>query len=226
MNNDRQAFIAKIIETPDDDAPRYAYADWLRDQGEDELADFIQMQLANPEPNYDMLRYGNFRLFRKYASDLCNLLFTKETNPTLAPSDTIEVRRGFVESIVISASCFEANAEKILAEHPITEVRLTSLPDILIEVCIDSKTKQSFLRQWIGEQIGDLVGDNHTNQFPVGVVTGFVLSGSKTRHNDCEDCYAEWESRLARIKFVRPQPYSAAAIDQAAFLESSANLQH
>lgn len=41
---DRLAFLAKILETPDDDTPRLVYADKLRDLGQWDFAEFIDVQ--------------------------------------------------------------------------------------------------------------------------------------------------------------------------------------
>lgn len=40
----RDAFLRAIAETPDDDAPRLIFADWLDDNGEPERAEFIRLQ--------------------------------------------------------------------------------------------------------------------------------------------------------------------------------------
>jgi uncharacterized protein (TIGR02996 family) len=37
------AFLAGIIESPDDDAPRLIYADWLEEHGREERAEFIRV---------------------------------------------------------------------------------------------------------------------------------------------------------------------------------------
>jgi uncharacterized protein (TIGR02996 family) len=40
----RQAFLQSIAETPDDDAPRLIFADWLDEQGDHDRAEFIRLQ--------------------------------------------------------------------------------------------------------------------------------------------------------------------------------------
>jgi uncharacterized protein (TIGR02996 family) len=47
---DTNAFLATILEHPDDDAPRLVFADWLEEQGATDRAEFIrvQMELAHP----------------------------------------------------------------------------------------------------------------------------------------------------------------------------------
>jgi uncharacterized protein (TIGR02996 family) len=46
------AFLATILDSPDDDAPRLVYADWLDEQGEGDRAEFIRLQVreARMEP--------------------------------------------------------------------------------------------------------------------------------------------------------------------------------
>src|SRR3954465_2404494 len=39
------AFLATILEHPDDDAPRLVYADWLAAHGEADRAEFIRLQI-------------------------------------------------------------------------------------------------------------------------------------------------------------------------------------
>src|SRR4051812_17110474 len=39
-----QALFEAIRESPDDDAPRLIYADWLDDQGESDRAEFVRVQ--------------------------------------------------------------------------------------------------------------------------------------------------------------------------------------
>jgi uncharacterized protein (TIGR02996 family) len=39
-----EAFLADIIESPDDDTPRLVYADWLEDNDQPDRAAFIRVQ--------------------------------------------------------------------------------------------------------------------------------------------------------------------------------------
>src|SRR6516162_306803 len=39
------AFLATILERPDDDAPRLVFADWLEEHGESARAEFIRVQI-------------------------------------------------------------------------------------------------------------------------------------------------------------------------------------
>ena len=47
------AFLADIIEHPEDDTPRLVFADWLEDRGDApgrDLAEFIRLQIELEEP--------------------------------------------------------------------------------------------------------------------------------------------------------------------------------
>ena len=43
------SFLRAVIESPDDDAPRLIYADWLDDHGDPERADFIRVQALDKD---------------------------------------------------------------------------------------------------------------------------------------------------------------------------------
>lgn len=112
---DRQALLASVLAAPDDDAPRLVYADWLEEHGGSELAAMIRWQ-CHEERRGDVWPFGagSFALGGKLQS----------------PSWCIGVtlRRGFFESITCTAADWLAHGDAILAEHPVTEVRLTTLP--------------------------------------------------------------------------------------------------
>ena len=44
--SERAAFISAVINNPDDDTRRLAFADWLQEQGEADRAEFVRCQIA------------------------------------------------------------------------------------------------------------------------------------------------------------------------------------
>jgi uncharacterized protein (TIGR02996 family) len=49
---EEMTFVRAIIAAPDDNAPRLIFADWLQEQGYDDRAEFIRLQIAmEPEPH-------------------------------------------------------------------------------------------------------------------------------------------------------------------------------
>src|ERR1700722_4827287 len=52
--SEREGLERAVIDSPDDDAPRQVFADWLDDHGKAERADFIRAQLRLAQlPEYD-----------------------------------------------------------------------------------------------------------------------------------------------------------------------------
>jgi uncharacterized protein (TIGR02996 family) len=110
-----EAPLKAIIESPDDDAPRLAYANWLEERGDRERAEFIwvQLDLARlPEdaPSRNALERRERELLREHkhewgASPWCRRL-----------------RRGFVESISLDLNTFLDHAEEIFTQLPVREV--------------------------------------------------------------------------------------------------------
>jgi len=50
VNAEQVALIRTIAESPDDDAPRLVYCDWLEENGQEERAEFIRLQLRKDPP--------------------------------------------------------------------------------------------------------------------------------------------------------------------------------
>lgn len=52
--NERDALMHAICTNPDDDTPRLVFADWLQENGEQEYAEFVRLQVRHAE----LLRYA------------------------------------------------------------------------------------------------------------------------------------------------------------------------
>jgi uncharacterized protein (TIGR02996 family) len=50
----RDEFLRAIIDSPDDDAPRLVFADWLDEHGETERAEFIRARVESKSPNGEL----------------------------------------------------------------------------------------------------------------------------------------------------------------------------
>lgn len=143
-------FLAAICADPGDDTARLVYADWLQEHGREERAEFIRVQVwlwANPscgsctgsewsagKPCHECKdreeRRGRvaLRLFaryswREFAGPAINIV------PDGARwDDHIQYARGFVESVTCASADWLAHGDAILAQHPVTAVRLTTRP--------------------------------------------------------------------------------------------------
>src|SRR5262245_403802 len=73
--NPADAFLADIIEHPDDDAPRLIYADWLDEHGDEARAEFIRVQIElsrapdMDEARRDALEAREAALLRRHAEE-------------------------------------------------------------------------------------------------------------------------------------------------------------
>ncbi len=108
-------FLADIIERPDDDTPRLVYADWLADQGQDERAELIRVQIERARlDEWDVRQVALARREeallaehgREWAGELTDCCLTWE------------YRRGFIEEVELNEVHWE-RAEHALARHPI-----------------------------------------------------------------------------------------------------------
>jgi uncharacterized protein (TIGR02996 family) len=136
-------FLRAIQAAPDDDAPRLVYADWLEEHGEPERALFIRVQcelarmekwaseqfLVLPESRegqyLDALRERARALLDAHGLDWLADLAVEFSTP-LRPDI---FRRGFVESLILSAADWLAHGDAIYAREPVREVRQTDEPD-------------------------------------------------------------------------------------------------
>src|SRR4051794_25062384 len=94
-------FLTAICRSPDDDAPRLVYADWLEEHGDPERAEFIRVQCAlaaetYDDPRHDELEERNESLLGQHGE--------KWSTDVRGPGvREVCFRRGFVEAVVTSA---------------------------------------------------------------------------------------------------------------------------
>lgn len=115
--NDRAAFLAAILDAPDDDAPRLVYADWLDEQGGNGA--FIREQIASGERISDWhigaalsLTSDDVQAWRRFRFG------------------TAHVRRGFIEAVELPWGSWRDHGDAILVAAPVQEVTLTTRPPL------------------------------------------------------------------------------------------------
>jgi anti-anti-sigma factor len=115
------AFLDDIVSSPDEDAPRLIFADWLEDRGrpgDAGRAEFIRVQCAPGE-----------RGAREQE------LLTAHGDAWAAPLHTFlrgwEFRRGFIEEVFLSAGAFLDHAADLFRWTPARRVRLTTIRGFL-----------------------------------------------------------------------------------------------
>lgn len=126
MTNDEEAVLRKaVIENPDDDAPRLAYADWCDKRG-DPRGRFIRVQLELAPIEYDQnspnrrpLGNESRRLLDKHGHE-----WMPSQDPHILSCD---MHRGFVAGIDITAASFLSHFADISALYPIQYVNIINL---------------------------------------------------------------------------------------------------
>lgn len=141
------AFVRRIRETPDDDLPRRVAGDWLRDQGEWERAEFIDVQceiarlddwcLSWQQKKHAALLFGRNAdmwvpelpgrpLWCKRQHDFA--VHFSERQDGDGERLILTFTRGFGESVVSPSAAWLTHGDRILEQHPIRTVRLTDRP--------------------------------------------------------------------------------------------------
>jgi uncharacterized protein (TIGR02996 family) len=118
---DEPAFLAAILATPDDDTPRLVFADWLDERGTDD--DRARAALIRAQCRAEVLPEGSRE--RKKLAREANALIRAHGKRWAAPLtalqlgvDHYEFRRGFLDSVRMSATTFARNAKKLFDAVP------------------------------------------------------------------------------------------------------------
>lgn len=152
--SERDALLRAILRDPACDTARLVFADWLQENGEEERAEFIRVQVeltANAEqaglhqgnpaeqnvPCQACVYYGRLRaresdLFHAHAADpilgegiFDGLRFTKHQFDLCELPVVGLMQRGFVSEIKLRCAEFMRHAAAIFAAHPVVSVKLT-----------------------------------------------------------------------------------------------------
>jgi uncharacterized protein (TIGR02996 family) len=122
MTASRAAFLADIIDNPNDDAPRLIFADWLQDNGDPDRAAFIRAQIewartAPEDPHRPIVQRQAQALLNAHG-----LAWLKEVPAWARPNASFV--RGFVMQIDVTAREFFRGAAGLFRRAPVRAVRL------------------------------------------------------------------------------------------------------
>src|SRR5262245_46067126 len=114
-----EAFLRPIIETPEDDAPRLVYADWLEDHGDPDRAEFIRVQcrlasIDEDDPERRELLRREYDLLAEHGGEWAA--------PLVGKVRRWQFRRGFVEQVCLEAKAFLKEAKWLFAFAPVREL--------------------------------------------------------------------------------------------------------
>jgi len=118
------AFLATILDHPDDDAPRLVYADWLDEQGEADRAEFVRLQVraarmspADPDRRAVLSRAEDLQ--RAHHVEWVNRL------PQFDGVHWEVFDRGFISAVRFDhPDLFFAHAADVFGAAPVRELRL------------------------------------------------------------------------------------------------------
>lgn len=141
---DREALIAAVCESPDDDTPRLIFADWCEEHGEPERAEFVRLQIELARADYSLCTFPitlcNVNTFQQWAhAASCPVGRLRRRERELWPSSPVKFKewfggwlagsvlsRGFIESVSCSWADFLAHGKELLRQ-PLQRVLLTGM---------------------------------------------------------------------------------------------------
>jgi uncharacterized protein (TIGR02996 family) len=175
MLTDGEILLRAILATPEDDAPRLIYADWLEENGEEERAEFIRVQcelgslgFGNPEENQIRRSDRIGELARRQRS----LWVKPETSSWFGGTSYIAlgrsvfetrydnkscslIRRGFADEVRCTLADWMKHGPAIVRTQPVTRVVLTDVvpwPSSRAEDRVVLWDKRSFREEQLGRE--------------------------------------------------------------------------
>jgi uncharacterized protein (TIGR02996 family) len=148
-----RALLASVAANPDDDIPRKAMADWLRDHGHDDRADFIQAQItAVRDPDEPVraaaVKYYGTILHRMQASnDVWPDYRPIASVPPVDPYDCdfrVDWDRGFIVGVETDWPTWQQIGPQVVECQPITRVELGDFDCELLE-----SVRRTVRYQWV-----------------------------------------------------------------------------
>lgn len=147
--NDGDLLLRAVLEHPDEDTPRLAYADWFEEQGEPERAEFIRVQceINRLRPECPCVAYIRGVCCRSMSCPICPL-HRRETDlmrehgrewfgdsglavygedvGRMSPHATILIaRRGFISEVRCPLATWLEHGPGIVRRHPVETVHVT-----------------------------------------------------------------------------------------------------
>src|SRR5579863_406276 len=133
MSDQEPQLLKVLLDAPDNDAPRLAYADWCTQQPDEVIrarADFIRAQVRMLEPDFESLDdVSRYRV----SSRAEELLASYREAWAGEIADLVEeygYQRGFIFWVATTASRFLANAERLFALAPILHADISDVRDV------------------------------------------------------------------------------------------------
>lgn len=138
---DAQPFLDEIIASPDDDAPRLVYADWLlarpepllHARGELIIVECELARLANDPDAYNHVKRRDFALLEAYGQRWCEAVGLDGKTEFRESEWDVDFARGFMERVTVHAYYFARSAQRLFATEPVRELHVKYLAGDAIE---------------------------------------------------------------------------------------------
>jgi uncharacterized protein (TIGR02996 family) len=125
------AFLQTILESPDDDAPRLVFADWLEERG-DPRGEFIRIQCQLAQLAEDDFRCPELEARERALLHAHRDEWERPLRQVLGQTPgRWWFRRGFIEEMTADAGAFLAHAETVFRLAPLRHVCLSDAADHL-----------------------------------------------------------------------------------------------
>lgn len=118
-----KALMQAVIDAPDDDAPRFAFADWIEKNGDSDRAAFIRVQCALEKMATDAPERSSFHARERELLAEHGRVWANEFRGEI--SEWV-YRRGFIERVQMHLQMSAEQIRSVLRKAPIRHVRDTS----------------------------------------------------------------------------------------------------
>jgi uncharacterized protein (TIGR02996 family) len=132
-------FLAVIAAEPDDDTHRLVFADWLEDQGENDRAEFIRLQLQLGDTDRDKNRRSTPVVRERQLLEAHETAWFGALQAIKDEGFEYTTRRGFVEGLVVPVGTLAEHGDAIARECPV----LTDLSILMTEAAGDALVRAS-----------------------------------------------------------------------------------
>ncbi len=134
---ENEALLRAVLDNPDDDAPRLAYADWCALQPEEASvarAEFIRGQIELAHMPAEMVEHG-LAYHQQSRMDALYARYAHTWTEPLAPFvKSYRFQRGFVELVVLEAGSLLQNGSRIFEAAPVRHVDLHGVRNVSEEL--------------------------------------------------------------------------------------------
>jgi uncharacterized protein (TIGR02996 family) len=164
---ERDALIRAICSNPVEDTPRLVYADWLDEHEESERAEFIRIQIAVARTPTPGLRARERQLWEMWyilsrnvdqfdmSGHVANFNIVEPRLPFSPVGGATHgvVRRGFLDSLTLTAANLESHASAIFSLSPIQAVNLIGIAPAPIDPPDDGESGEVWHAAWFRRSV-------------------------------------------------------------------------